>query len=183
MLQQEKLQQLPGTQLASGCTGRTREARSARGEGDATGSTSTGRDVEIVDPVDRHDLVRKKKMPQILSILDQALDLATIESKQRQTAAAAQAAQARRSSTAAASQNQLSMSWIYGKESQCIQVIWPSKIWIHRVRYFARSPRGLQQKRCSSRSDHATQRPRKGGFAGRCYIRKSVSRHRTLVGR
>ena len=64
---------------------------------------------------------------QILSILDQVLDIATIEGKQRQIALAAQAAKARRSSTATASQNQVSMSWIYGKENQYIQVTWPSK--------------------------------------------------------
>ena len=64
---------------------------------------------------------------QILSILDQVLDIATIEGKQRQIALAAQAAKARRSSTATASQNQASMSWIYGKENQYIQVTWPSK--------------------------------------------------------
>jgi tetratricopeptide (TPR) repeat protein len=63
---------------------------------------------------------------QILSILDQTLDIATIESKQRLIAEAAAASKSRRTSAASTGRVQTSMQWIYGKQNQYIQIEWPT---------------------------------------------------------
>ena len=64
---------------------------------------------------------------QILSILDQALDIAVIEGKQRQIFMAAQAAKSRRSSASNAGQSQVNFSSVYGKESQYVQAVLPNR--------------------------------------------------------
>ncbi len=64
---------------------------------------------------------------QILSILDQALEIAIIEGKQRQLAMAAQAAKSRRTSAAAVGQNQVNFNWYYGKETYHVQAVLPTR--------------------------------------------------------
>ena len=60
----------------------------------------------------------------ILSILDQALDVATIENKKRLAEQAAAALKSRRSSSAASTgRTQTSLQWIYGKQSTYIQQV------------------------------------------------------------
>ncbi len=64
---------------------------------------------------------------QILSILDQVLDVAAIESRNRKAVAAAASAKSRRpQSYVSTGQTQFGMSWHYGKDSNYIQVELPS---------------------------------------------------------
>ncbi len=64
---------------------------------------------------------------QILALLDQSLDLATMEARERIAAANAARKPNSRSSASRSAQyaNQVSMSWYYGKESSYIQIPYP----------------------------------------------------------
>ncbi|MDA1233046.1 MAG: tetratricopeptide repeat protein, partial [Planctomycetota bacterium] len=72
-------------------------------------------------------LAPEEENAQILSILDQTLDVAAIEFKQRKIAQAAAAAKSRRStSTSSSRQTQTQINWYYGKVSSYVQVELPS---------------------------------------------------------
>ena len=72
-------------------------------------------------------LAADEENAQILSLLNQMLDIGIIENKERRIALAAQAAKSRRRTPLSVGQNQLNFNWYYGKQNDYVQVTLPAQ--------------------------------------------------------